>query len=99
MSAARLERALTRSAARAGASVAIERHRAEAWRSATFAGDRHELVVSGTSDARLDAWLDSLDPYALELPGHLLAELRVASRARDAGMTRARLEGVTVVAG
>ncbi|MBB3348665.1 MULTISPECIES: hypothetical protein [unclassified Sphingomonas] len=99
MSAGRLQRALARSAARAGAAVAIERHRAVAWHSATFTGDRHELVLAGRSDPRLDAWLDSLDADSLALPGHVLAELRVVARACEAGATHARLEGVTVAAG
>ena len=99
MSAGRLQRALAHSAARAGATVAIERHRAVAWHSATFTGDRHELMLAGRSDPRLDAWLDSLDADALALPGHVLAELRVVARAREAGATHARLEGVTVAAG
>ncbi|MBW6529017.1 hypothetical protein KZ813_19435 [Sphingomonas sp. RHCKR7] len=99
MSARRLQRALARSAARAGASVAIERHRAVAWHSATFAGDRHELVLEGRSDPRLDAWLDALDADSVALPGHVLADLRVVARDSDARATRARLEGVTVVTG
>ncbi len=99
MSAGRLQRALARSAARAGATVAIERHRAVAWHSATFTGDRHELVLAGRSDPRLDAWLGSLGADSVVLPGHVVAELRVVACAREAGATQARLEGVTVVAG
>jgi hypothetical protein len=99
MSAGRLQRALARSAARAGATMAVERHRAVAWHSATFTGDRHDVELTGRSDPRLDAWLDSLDADALALPGHVLAELRVVALARDARSTRVRLEGLTVVAG
>jgi hypothetical protein len=98
VSAGRLQRALARSATAAGAALTIERHRARAWHSATFAGDRHELVVTGASPA-LDAWLDRLDPVALRVPGHVIAELRVVARSSAAGHTRAELTGYTVVTG
>ena len=54
----RLERALTRSAAAAGAPLAVERHDIVEWRSATFAGDRHRLIASALSSERLDRWLE-----------------------------------------
>ena len=94
--AGRLERALVRSAARAGAAIRIERQSAQAWRSATFAGDRHRLEASAASGPGLDAWLGSLDDGAIDVPGHLVAELAVRACERGAGTTRFRLEGVTV---
>ena len=55
-----LERALTRSAALAGAELAIERHRMTPWHSATFSGARHDILASAMSGDRLDQWLAQL---------------------------------------
>ena len=94
---ARFERALLRAATLAGADIRIERHASEAWHSATFAGGRHRVEASGRSGERLDAWLARLGDAAIEVPGHLVADLTVAACERAAGVTRFRLEGVTVV--
>lgn len=96
MSAVRFERAVARSAADAGASLAIESHHATAWHSATFSGDRHELVVNATPGAALEAWTADLAALDLPLPGHLLADLRVASRQSSGGRVTLRIVGVTV---
>ena len=94
--AGRLERALVASAARAGAAIAIERHDAESWRSATFAGGRHRMEASAASGARLDAWLAGLSEDAIAVPGHVLAQLAVSECVRADATTRFRLEGLTV---
>ncbi|KQT33371.1 hypothetical protein ASG29_04750 [Sphingomonas sp. Leaf412] len=94
--AGRLERALLRDADRAGAPIRIERHASESWHSATFAGGRHRLEASGASGARLDAWLAGLDEAAIEVPGHVLADLSVAACHRAGAVTRFRVEGLTV---
>lgn len=99
MSAARLERALARSARAAGATIEVERHDTRAWHSATFAGDRHVLEARGASGARLDAWLARVEALDLAVPGHMLAGLAVEACAREAGVTRFRLSGVTVMVG
>ncbi|KQN92770.1 hypothetical protein ASE95_08930 [Sphingomonas sp. Leaf231] len=96
MSASRFERAVTRSAARAGAPVAVERHTATGWHSATFSGDRHELVVSAAPGAPLDRWTDGLAALDLGIPGQLLADLRVATRERSGDRVTLHLEGLTV---
>lgn len=92
----RLERALTRSAAAAGAPLQVESHRIVAWHSATFSGDRHELVASAMSDARLDEWLTHLSTADVTVPGRMLAELRVAECERVGGTTRFTIESVTL---
>ncbi len=95
----RFERALLRAATLAGADIRIERHASEAWHSATFAGGRHRVEASGRSDVRLDEWLAQLGDEAIEVPGHVVADLTVATCERAAGVTRFRLEGVTVARG
>lgn len=99
MSGPRLQRALARSAHAAGATITVERHDMRAWHSATFTGERHLLDASGTSDARLDAWLARVDALDLALPGQLVAELKLERCAREAGTTRFRLSGLTVATG
>ena len=96
MTAAQFERALARSAARAGATLAVEHHRATAWHSATFSGDRHELTLEATPGAALDAWTAALPALDLALPGHLLADLRLTARERCGDRTTLRIEGLTV---
>ena len=88
-----LERALTRSAALAGAELAIERHRMTPWHSATFSGARHDILASAMSGDRLDQWLD------LPLRGGLLTDIRVAAWERAGAMTRLRIESVTLDTG
>ena len=96
MSASRFERALARSAAQAGAALAVESHRAVAWHSATFSGARHEVTVSATPGAPLDGWAARLPTLELGLPGQLLADLRIAGRERHGDVVRLRIEGLTV---
>ncbi len=96
MTAAQFERALARSAANAGAALAVESHRATAWHSATFSGDRHELIVSGSPAATLATWSADLPALDLRLPGHLLADLRVAALDRRGDRVTLRIEGLTV---
>ena len=94
---ARLERALARSAAAAGAPLAVERHDVVEWRSATFTGDRHRLVASAASDERLDRWLAQLGTLDLAVPGQVVADLSLAACERAGGVTRFRIDGLTVM--
>ncbi len=93
------DRALARSAALAGASLSVERHRRAAWHSATFAGERHELVASAPSGESLDRWLEQVTTQDLAMPGHLLAELKLARCDRTGAVTHLRIEGLTVATG
>ena len=92
----RLERALLRDAAEVGADIRIEASASEAWHSATFAGGRHRMEASGVSGARLDRWLAGLGEAGITVPGHVLADLSIAACERGGGVTRFRVEGVTV---
>lgn len=94
----RLERALTRAAAIAGVPIAIESHRETAWASATFAGAHHHVEASAASGDALARWLAALDGSAIEVPGHLVAELRLSAALASGAVTRFRLDGVTVAA-
>lgn len=94
-----LERALTRSAALAGAELAVERHRMTPWHSATFSGARHDILASAMSGDRLDQWLAQLPAVDLPLRGGLLTDIRVAACERAGAMTRLRIESVTLDTG
>lgn len=94
--AARLERALLRDAAGAGADIRIEASHYDVWASATFSGGHHRFEASGASGDGLDRWLAGLGEAAIEVPGHVVADLSLAACERAAGVTRFRLEGVTV---
>lgn len=96
MTCAPLERRLVQCAALADTPITVEDHRTIAWHSATFAGDRHDLLVGATRGAALDAWLDGLPAIDLPLPRHLLAELRVTARECDGDRVRVRITGLTV---
>jgi hypothetical protein len=96
MSTARFERAVSHAAARSGVLLVVEHHRATAWHSATFSGERHELVANAIRGDALEAWLAMLGSLDLNLPGHMLADLHVATREPYADRVMLRLEGVTV---
>ena len=75
MSAARrLARALEASAAAAGCVVRVTSVRERPWSSATFIGAQHALVVEGAGAAE---WLAGVSAAALDVPGHVVAELIV----------------------
>lgn len=93
-----LERALLASAAAAGCPVAIARSGWEHWASATFAGARHEILLSATDGAALRAWLAALPEAEFALRGHLVADLAVAALHCDGGEATARIEALTVEA-
>lgn len=94
-----LETALSRDAARTGAVLAIEAHRARAWHSATFSGHRHVIEASAPETPGLHRWLAGLESLDPPLPGERLAELRVERHERAEGVSRLRLSGVTVATG
>lgn len=94
--AARLERALVASAARAGTPLAIADHASEEWCSNTFAGARHVIEAEATAGVALDAWLAALEPDAIRVPGHVVAELRAVRSSRVGAATRVWIEGTTV---
>lgn len=93
------ERAVVRSAGQAGVTLSVERHRAVAWHSATFSGDRHELVVGATAEGGVADWAARLPTMELVIPSYLLADLRVPLCERIGDIMRVRIEGLTVAIG
>lgn len=91
-----LVHALTRSAAAQGCAVTVTDQGWRRWASATFAGARHRLGVSGTPSAAFDAWLSRLADAELSVGGQLVADLGVTAVAREAGETRAAIEVLTL---
>jgi hypothetical protein len=93
-----LGRALTASAARAGAHIAIARDEATAWHSATFTGARHAFEITAPACGLIADWLATIGDADLPLAGHLLADLSVTHRAEQAGTLHLRIEALTVAA-
>lgn len=91
-----LVHALTRSAAAQGCAVTVTDQGWRRWASATFAGARHRLGVSGAPSPALDAWLSRLGDAELSIGGQLVADLGVMAVAREAGETRAAIEVLTL---
>lgn len=91
-----LGRALTASAALAGAPVEIAGDEATMWHSATFTGARHAFDMRAPAGCA-DRWLAGLGDADLPLPGHILADLSVTRRAERAGVLHFRIEALTVV--
>ncbi|MFW2851306.1 hypothetical protein ACM61V_05210 [Sphingomonas sp. TX0543] len=91
-----LERALSNSAGRSGASIAFTDSHATEWHSATFSGMRHEIAGGAPTSAALDQWLAGLREDTLPILGHLVADIAVASVHRAPARTSFRLEALTV---
>lgn len=91
-----LGRALVASAAAAGARIEIGGSTATAWHSATFNGTRHRIDAQAAAHPATSGWLEALDPLALSLPGHLVADVAVTAVDREADRLRLRFEAVTV---
>ncbi len=77
-----LERALTRHATQRGIDLSIVSASWTRWASATFAGARHELLLTAPPSPALDAWIAELPEAEFALRGHLVADLTVESRTR-----------------
>ena len=91
-----LRRAIERAADAAGIVLSITRSDVTQWASATFAGARHELVVTVMSSAQVDRWLGELAEADLPLPGHLVADLKIVAVVRTAVASLVTLEILTV---
>lgn len=86
---ARLLRLLGRAA---GPDARLIAERAEPWLSATFAGMRHQVAYALDAEAA-----DRLAAVAgTDLPGHLLADLRLVGRARSGAELVVELAALTV---
>ena len=91
-----LERALLASAEAAGCPVAIAAADWTRWASATFAGARHVLTLSGAASPALDRWLVGLSDTEFALRNHLVADLSVIRVTRADGVATIALEALTV---
>ena len=84
---------------RAGEGATIAASRSEAWASATFTGARHAftLHLAGEHGARDGSRLaEEMDAIEFDLPGHLVADIAIRSRSRDAGGTTLEIEALPV---
>lgn len=91
-----LGRALRASAAAAGCPVTIDATQWDRWVSATFAGARHRLSLGGAATPDLIRWMAGLGEAELPLPGHLVADLKLAGVSSLGDRLRADLEVLTV---
>lgn len=94
--AAWLERALIGAARDAGLCLSVDAADWTRWASATFTGARHELQISAAASPALDAWLGGLCEHEFRLPGHVVADLTVASARREGGTSHIGIEALTV---
>ncbi len=91
-----VERALLADAARCGLAATVTAANLTRWASATFAGARHRLTLTGSVDDRVKAWLDGLPEANLPLRGHLIADVVVEASSRDGEGWSAAIEVLTV---
>lgn len=84
---------------RAGGGATITASRRDAWASATFCGARHAIslhLTGGDAAARGTRLADELDGIEFDLPGHLVADIGVRSRAENPGGVTLEIEALTV---
>ena len=91
-----LGRALTASAALAGARIEIAGDEATVWHSATFTGARHAFEIRAPAGCGVSDWLAHVGETDLPLPGHLVADLSVTRRTERDGIMHFRIEALTV---
>lgn len=91
-----LERALLHQAAQAGVDLSIVSAGWTRWASATFAGARHDLLLSAAPSPTLDSWVADLPEAEFALRHHLVADLTVESRIRTGDRIELRLGVLTV---
>ncbi|MCR5871650.1 MULTISPECIES: hypothetical protein [unclassified Sphingomonas] len=91
-----LERALLRHAADAGIELSIVSAGWTRWASATFAGARHDLLLSAVPSPALDDWIATLPEAEFTLRSHLVADLTVEARTRVGDRVELRIGVLTV---
>lgn len=91
-----LERALLRQAADTGIELSIVSAGWTRWASATFAGARHDLLLSAAPSPALDAWIAALPEAEFALRRHLVADLAVEACTRIGDRVELRLGVLTV---
>ena len=93
---ARVRRALAGSAYRAGVTMTVVASDANRWASATFAGARHEIVLTGQADDAMERWLGDLPEADLSVPGYLVADLKIVAMRQAGSDLTVTLEVLTV---
>lgn len=68
----------------------------EAWASATFVGARHRFAFAPAEPCRADALAKAIGSAEFALPGHLVADIVVASRAVSRQGVALTIEALTV---
>lgn len=91
-----LERAFPRHAAQRGVDLSIVSASWTRWASATFAGARHDLLLTAAPSPALDAWIADLPEAEFALRGHLVADLTVAVRSRVGDRVELKIAVLTV---
>lgn len=87
---------LLRALRRGGTLPDLRTANSEAWASATFAGARHRFAFAPTEPARADALAKTIGSTEFALPGHLVADIVVASRAVSRDGVALTIEALTV---
>jgi hypothetical protein len=81
------------------ATTALRRGESDPWQSLTFDGGRHriELSLSGLRiDDALDALREEIGAADFAIPGHMIAEIRIADIERHDGEALVRLDAMTI---
>lgn len=85
-----------------GQDAAIADSSLRPWHSATFVGSRHDIIMAiggGSAAMRAAELCESLPQTEFTLPGHVVADLKVATESGTAGEDiRLRLEILTIEA-
>lgn len=82
------------------AKLSLEAGESEAWRSLLFDGGRHHFALSFDGeriDEAISAICEEIDSSDFSIPGHLVAELKVAAIERHASHALIRLDAMTIV--
>ena len=91
----RLKRALERSAEIAGCSVRVTEEVHKPWDAAMFEGGLHEVTFAiGGADGGW--WLESMDEFAIFVPGFVLSKLEVTTVETVKGQLMGTIEAETV---
>jgi hypothetical protein len=91
-----LERALLRQAQAAGIDLSIVSAGWTRWASATFAGARHDLLLTASPSPALDRWIADLPEAEFAMREHLVADLTVEARTNIGDRVELRIGALTV---
>ncbi len=81
--------------ARAGGAGEVLQACSRPWASVTFTGARH-LIRMMLPDAAADRLCEGLDEHEFAIPGHLVADVTVASRHDAGGFVTLEIEALTI---